>query len=106
MIVDDRGEVVEMNLPGFVAEAAVNRNHYCGKAQDSVSSQSRTSVHPARRIADGPGHTAVKAFCNSKGGTYWHESPTNATYGCILPDMSGIVCGGVHPADSGSCDTF
>jgi hypothetical protein len=106
MIVDESREVAEMNLPGFVAEAAVNRNHYRSKAQDSVTSQSRTNVHPARRIADGPGHGAVKTFCGGKGGTYCHESPTNATYGCILPDGHGIVCGGVHPADSGSCDTF
>ena len=47
----------------------------------------------------------VQGKCNESGGVYW---PTSAggTYGCINPDGSGIVCGGVTAKDKKTCSTF
>jgi hypothetical protein len=46
----------------------------------------------------------VKDSCQA-GGAYW---PTSAggTYGCMNPDGSGIVCGGVSAKDKKTCSTF
>ena len=53
----------------------------------------------------GNSKTQVEGRCNQSGGTYW---PTSAggTYGCVNPDGSGIICGGVTANDKKTCGTF
>ncbi len=53
----------------------------------------------------GNSKTQVEGRCNESGGTYW---PTSAggTYGCVNPDGSGIICGGVTANDKKTCGTF
>jgi hypothetical protein len=53
----------------------------------------------------GNSKTQVKDKCDASGGTYW---PTSAggTYGCVNPDGSGIICGGVSAKDKKTCGTF
>ncbi len=48
----------------------------------------------------------VQGKCGTSGGTYWTEGKTGKTYGCMNPDGSGIVCGGVTKDQKNSCDTF
>lgn len=47
----------------------------------------------------------VQGKCGESGGTY---SPPNknGVYGCLNPDGSGIVCGGVTKTQKKTCDTF
>lgn len=51
----------------------------------------------------GHSQTAVKNGCS---GTFWTQGSTGHTYGCLNEDGSGIVCGGVTPAQKKTCDTF
>lgn len=52
------------------------------------------------------GRDKVQGKCGTSGGTYWSEGKTGHTYGCMNPDGSGIVCGGVTKDQKNSCDTF
>lgn len=47
----------------------------------------------------------VKKRCDDSGGKYWPTSD-GGTYGCINPDGSGIICGGVTANDKKTCGTF
>lgn len=47
----------------------------------------------------------VKSRCDESGGTYWPSS-AGGTYGCVNPDGSGIICGGVTAHDKKTCGTF
>ena len=46
----------------------------------------------------------VQGRC-AEGGVYWRTSP-HGTYGCMNPDGSGIICGGVTARDKKTCSTF
>jgi hypothetical protein len=46
----------------------------------------------------------VKASCDFQGETFWGRSGSSGTYGCLLDDGHGIVCGG--KVDSKNCWTF
>ena len=96
-------EVTEMNMPGFTAEVTLYKRsaRYYQKAGDV----NRAGILPALRI-DSPGHTRIRNLCRQHGGTYWSEGKTTATYGCMLPNGSGIVCGGVTSDQKNTCDTF
>ena len=47
----------------------------------------------------------VQGRCGTSGGTFWPSS-AGGTYGCMNPDGSGIVCGGMTPKDKQTCSTF
>ncbi len=53
----------------------------------------------------GHSKTKVEGKCNESGGVYW---PTSAggTYGCMNPDGSCIICGGMTAKDKKTCSTF
>ena len=98
-----------MNLPGFTAENAVQSRgaRYVQPAKGAVAWRNTAAVQPALRVrSDGHPPATVKRRCDRGGGTYWGTGPTNATWGCVFPDGTGIVCGGVHPGDEKTCDTF
>ncbi len=50
----------------------------------------------------GHGKKQVKDSCQ---GAYWPTSG-GGTYGCVNPDGSGIICGGVTAHDKKTCGTF
>ena len=99
-------EVTEMNMPGFTAEFTLYKGSECyyQKARDVVASRYGTGILPARRIQS-HSHHSVKSHCEQSGGVWFPESATNATYGCLYPDDTLIVCGGITPAQKNSCDT-
>jgi hypothetical protein len=97
-----------MNMPGFTAEIAVHTRgeRYVQVAAGGLASRN-TAVQPALRISSwGHPPATVKRRCDRGGGAYWGTGPTTATYGCMFPDGTGIVCGGVNSGDAGTCDTF
>jgi hypothetical protein len=49
---------------------------------------------------------AVQGKCGQSGGVHFPKTGPNSTYGCINPDGSGIVCGGITKKDKQTCDTF
>jgi hypothetical protein len=54
----------------------------------------------------GHNHDKVQGKCGGDGDVYWVEGKTGHTYGCMHPDGSGIVCGGVTKEQKKTCDTF
>jgi hypothetical protein len=48
----------------------------------------------------------VQGKCGESGGVSFPKTGPNSTYGCINPDGSGIVCGGITKKDKRTCDTF
>jgi hypothetical protein len=105
----DSEEATVMNMPGFTAEITLRTRgeRYVQAAEGAVASRNRAVVQPALRVSsDGHPPSTVKRRCDRGGGAYWGTGPTTATYGCMFPDGTGIVCDGVHSGDAGTCDTF
>lgn len=94
-------------MPGFTAARALDSNgtHHRQRARVMDSSGVGDAIEPAMRIQR-RSHRRVRRDCGAGGGVYWSEGPTTATYGCMYPDGSGIVCGGRTRAEDNSCDTF
>lgn len=70
-----------------------------------VSAGIGTPAHAAKVSTKGNSPDRVQGKCGESGGTY---SPPNknGVYGCLNPDGSGIVCGGVTKTQKKTCDTF
>ncbi len=94
-------------MPGFTAEAAFHKRSegYYQKARDVVASRNGASILPALRIGLQDKRKILTA-CRQHGGFPWSEGPTNATWGCLFPDGSGIVCSGLTPEQKRTCDTW
>lgn len=53
----------------------------------------------------GHNKNSVKLECTQNNGVFWPTS-SGGTYGCMNPDGSGIICGGVSKHDKKTCSTF
>jgi hypothetical protein len=47
-----------------------------------------------------------KSIISQCTGVTWGQGPTTHTFGCVMSDGSGVVCGGVTAAQKKTCDTF
>lgn len=94
-------------LPGFTAALSLDQGgtHYGQRVVEVTPSLDGGGVVPALRISR-LHHWQVQQSCMRAGGSYWSEGRTTATYGCIRPDGSGVVCGGLTQDQANSCDTF
>jgi hypothetical protein len=96
---------VEM-IPGFAAEAALqSRSTSQYQRRVGVDSMGRTGVTPAKEIAL-MSPRVVRSFCREMGGRSFSAVKGASTYGCVLKDDHGVVCGGVTKDQQNSCSTF
>ena len=47
----------------------------------------------------------LKSRCADEGGTFFRGN-RGGSYGCMLQDGAGVVCGGLTQAQKNSCSTF
>jgi len=88
-----------MTMPGFTADAVLHGGRAYRK--DPAPPVSSESISPALRT-QAYSQGKIRGFCANRGGLYWPPGKESSTYGCLLPNGDGIVCGGSEPG----CDTF
>ncbi len=95
-----------MNMPGFTAEATLDKRSECyyQEAGDVVASSNR--VLPARKI-DIMDDKHARAYCRRIGALYMQEGETTFTYGCFNSRTGrGLFCGGDSDEAQRTCDIW
>jgi len=95
-----------MNMPGFTAEATLYRGgRRYGEEQAALASKNDADILPALPTGFySPGR--LRGFCANRLGLFWPPGAESNTYGCLLPDGHGVVCGGDTQDHQTSCDKF
>ncbi len=94
-----------MNIPGFTAETTLYKRGHDYRQEGSVVACTIGAVLPALPIAF-YSPNRLRGFCANRLGLFWPPGKESNTYGCLLPDGHGVVCGGDTTDQQTSCDRF